>query len=127
MTSKDSFKNVDNWLNTIDGYPNTKGILKVLVGCKSDQEASRQITKEEAVKKGMGCDDTVFMVAKEREMLYFETSALKATGVKELFQAITERLLLTEDKSEKQSASTSAQLLHDRVPKGNALPMMQCC
>ena len=81
VTNKSSFENIDKWVNDINNYPETKGILKVLVGCKVDLQSKRQVSKEEGMKK-----------AKELEMNFYETSALTDEGVRVLFEDIGKML-----------------------------------
>ena len=46
ITDRQSFKDIENWLAEIDKYGN-ENVVKLLVGNKSDLEASRQVKAEE--------------------------------------------------------------------------------
>ena len=91
MTSKESFYNTSHWLEQISASPDHANFMKVLVGCKIDQEELRKVSKQEGASKGMNCCST--FLAKENDMLFFETSALKSIGIDAMFQAISKELL----------------------------------
>jgi Ras-related protein Rab-1A len=46
ITDRQSFKDIENWLAEVDKYGN-ENVVKLLVGNKSDLEASRQVKTEE--------------------------------------------------------------------------------
>ena len=82
VTNKTSFENIDKWAAESNNYPENKGMLKVLVGCKVDLEDERQVSKEEGMKK-----------AKEIGISFYETSALTNKGVDVLFNDIAKMLV----------------------------------
>ena len=47
ITDRESFENVRTWIQEIEKY-SKPGVCKVLVGNKCDQEAQREVSKEEA-------------------------------------------------------------------------------
>ena len=73
ITKEESFEHIQNWLKDCKELaPNT--VILVLVGNKTDLEESRVIAKERGE-----------ILAKENNMLFFETSALNGNGVQEAF------------------------------------------
>eukprot|EP01098_Paradermamoeba_levis_P011037 TRINITY_DN4683_c0_g1_i1.p1 TRINITY_DN4683_c0_g1~~TRINITY_DN4683_c0_g1_i1.p1 ORF type:complete len:235 (-),score=61.84 TRINITY_DN4683_c0_g1_i1:32-736(-) len=75
ITKYESFENVNRWFNEIRDY-GSLDIVVVLIGNKYDLRAERTVEREEAEK-----------FAKNLSLSYFETSALDATNIEEMFQA----------------------------------------
>jgi len=74
ITKEESFEHIQTWLKDCKELaPRT--VLLVLVGNKSDLEEQRVISKERG-------ED----LAKENNMMFFETSALNGNGIEEAFQ-----------------------------------------
>jgi small GTP-binding protein len=70
ITNKESFESIQNfWLDEVENYADP-GTLLVLVGNKSDARDSQQVDTE-----------TARQFAKEKNMLFFETSAKTAEHV----------------------------------------------
>jgi len=46
VTDRDSFKAIKNWIQEIEKYAQ-EGVIKILVGNKSDMTSERQVTREE--------------------------------------------------------------------------------
>ncbi len=76
-TKRESFKNIDNWINFIKKSNKTLPII--LIGNKSDLE--REIGEEEGRKK-----------AEELEIDFYETSALTGENVNEVFNAMLNKV-----------------------------------
>lgn len=76
-TKKESFENIDNWINFIKKSNKTLPII--LIGNKSDLE--REIGEEEGRKK-----------AEELEIDFYETSALTGENVNEVFNAMLNKV-----------------------------------
>ena len=76
VTEKKSFQNVTTWVECIDKFAKSN-VLKILVGNKTDLEDKRVITTEEGKK-----------LAEENGLKYYEISALKITGLHEMFEDI---------------------------------------
>ena len=74
ITKEESFEHIQTWLKDCKELaPRT--VLLVLVGNKSDLEEQRVISKERGEN-----------LAKENNMMFFETSALNGNGIEEAFQ-----------------------------------------
>ncbi|KAH0785497.1 small GTP-binding protein [Histomonas meleagridis] len=71
ITNRDSFSNVQSWLDDVLDLANTNAIT-ILIGNKSDLSEKRQVTTAEAEQ-----------FANERSMFYFETSAKTGDNVKQ--------------------------------------------
>ena len=85
LTNKNSFKCVENWINTIRDYSNKR---IGLFGNKSDL-SKREVNKEE-----------IDSLCQKEDILYFETSALLKTGISEGFKEIAN--LIYKEKKEKE-------------------------
>ena len=75
ITRRVSFQNCVKWLEDIQSYGSEKALV-ILVGNKLDLKDRRQVSYEEGEK-----------FAKMNNLIFFETSALDATGVEEMFSA----------------------------------------
>jgi small GTP-binding protein len=73
ITNKDSFKNVLKWIEDCKNF-SPKEILFVLIGNKCDLSEKREVNEEEGKK-----------IAKEYNMIFFETSAKDNINISELF------------------------------------------
>ena len=81
ITNKQSFNNVINWIN-LAFEKNKNSIVNFLVGNKNDKEEERAVTKEEGEN-----------LAKEKKLLFLETSAKKDNNVQKLFYYILYKFL----------------------------------
>ena len=81
ITSKKTFENVVTWLNECKDMC-YKDILICLVGNKTDLEDKRVVSTEEGQK-----------FADDNNLLFFETSALNGSNIKELFNAAATNLV----------------------------------
>eukprot|EP00611_Tribonema_gayanum_P002355 TRINITY_DN11722_c0_g2_i1.p1 TRINITY_DN11722_c0_g2~~TRINITY_DN11722_c0_g2_i1.p1 ORF type:complete len:197 (+),score=72.48 TRINITY_DN11722_c0_g2_i1:202-792(+) len=77
VTDRDSFQNVKQWLHEIDRYA-CENVNKLLVGNKSDLEAKRAVTTEEAKE-----------FADSLGIEFLETSAKNATNVDSAFMTMS--------------------------------------
>ena len=80
VTSKKTFLNVKNWVDSIRKEVNNKVVI-ILVGNKIDKEAQREVKKEEG-------ED----LAEEFNLPFFECSALSGEGINEPFMELAKRL-----------------------------------
>lgn len=75
ISSKESFNELDRWMNEIKAWANNPTI--VLVGNKCDKN-SRQVTRDEG-----------FNYAQENNIaLFFEVSALNGTNISDMFSSL---------------------------------------
>jgi len=81
LTDKDSFDHLKSWLSDVDKHAK-EGVMKVLVGNKSDLTNKRQIS-EDAAKE----------FAKKYGMEYIETSAKDSSNVDDLFVRTTKNFM----------------------------------
>ena len=76
VTERKSFQNVTTWVECIDKFAKSN-VLRILVGNKTDLEDKRVVTNEEGKK-----------LAEANGLKYYEISALKITGLHEMFEDI---------------------------------------
>ena len=76
VTERKSFQNVTTWVECIDKFAKSN-VLRILVGNKTDLEDKRIISKEEGKS-----------LAEQNGLKYYEISALKITGLHEMFEDI---------------------------------------
>jgi Ras-related protein Rab-5C len=76
ITQNSSLEKAKSWIRELQRQADP-AIVIALCGNKTDLEARRQVTQEEAQK-----------YAEEEGLLWFEASAKSGTGVKEIFTAI---------------------------------------
>jgi len=81
ITDEQSFLNVIYWLEQIEKHATANPIV-ILLGNKSDLEQDREVTLERGQQ-----------LAKDYEILFFETSARKAININECFQSIIKQVI----------------------------------
>ncbi|CAJ1073755.1 ras-related protein Rab-15-like [Xyrichtys novacula] len=81
ITNRLSFQHLAMWAGDVDEFAPDK-VQRILVGNKSDDEPSRQVTKEQGSK-----------LAETYGMDFFETSASTSTNINESFTRATELVL----------------------------------
>ena len=81
ITSKESFENLDMWINLTNENCGTNAI-NFLVGNKSDLEKEREVSKEEGEE-----------FAKKYDLIFIETSAKNNDNVGKLFEFFTYKLI----------------------------------
>ena len=104
VTNRDSFKNLDNWLEVIENNA-SDNVLKILIGNKVDLVDDIEIKKEEGQQ-----------FANRYNMQFIETSAKLDTNVSEAFETLAKLMIefnskqvpLTQKKTEKKKLSSSA-------------------
>lgn len=89
VTSRESFSHCETWLEAVKSSAQTSAVV-VLVGNKIDRSDERMVEQEEAARFGS-----------ENGLPYYETSAAECTGVPQLFESITRKMLerLEEEKT----------------------------
>jgi small GTP-binding protein len=80
ITKKESFEHIQTWLKDCQELT-PKSVIMVLVGNKIDLEDQRVISKEQGEN-----------LAKEKNMMFFETSALNGEGIQIAFQKCIEEV-----------------------------------
>jgi Ras-related protein Rab-1A len=104
VTNRDSFKNLDNWLEVIENNA-SDNVLKILIGNKVDLVDDIEIKKEEGQQ-----------FANRYNMQFIETSAKLDTNVSEAFETLAKLMIefnskqvpLTQKKTENKKLSSSA-------------------
>ena len=81
ITEKESFENIQNWIDLAFSNSNSVGI-NFLVGNKSNIENERQISKDSAKD-----------LANEKNLIFFETSAKSNDNVEKVFEFFTYKLI----------------------------------
>ena len=81
ITSKESFENLDMWINLTNENCGTNAI-NFLIGNKSDLEKEREVSKEEGEE-----------FAKKYDLIFIETSAKNNDNVGKLFEFFTYKLI----------------------------------
>ena len=76
VTEQKSFQNVTTWVECVDKFAKSN-VLRILVGNKTDLEDKRVISTEEGKK-----------LAESNGLKFYEISALKITGLYEMFEDI---------------------------------------
>ena len=80
ITDRQSFKDIETWLAEVDKFGN-ENVVKLLVGNKSDLEASRQVKTEE----GKNLADSL-------GIKFLETSAKDAINVEKAFTTLSNEI-----------------------------------
>jgi small GTP-binding protein len=81
VTNQESFDNVKRWIQEISKY-SSDGIVKILVGNKTDLANIRVISKDQGEK-----------MAEEIDAMYFETSAKSGSNISQVFEESLRRML----------------------------------
>lgn len=84
VTSRTSFDNLDTWFNELDTYTPSKDVVKIIIGNKIDEEAKRQVTREEGI-----------ALARRYNTLFIECSAKTKTGIQQAFEELVHKILET--------------------------------
>ena len=87
VTIAQTLENIKFWMNDLSQYENPKNMVLGLAANKSDKTPEDQFV----VPKGR-------KLAADNEMIFQETSALTAAGIKELFKGIAEAIVSKKDK-----------------------------
>lgn len=80
-TREESFENISNWVKQVEKHA-APGVEKILIGNKSDMLDQKVIVKERGEE-----------MAKDNNMSFFETSALKGTGINDAFEFISRKII----------------------------------
>ena len=107
VTERKSFQNVTTWVECIDKFAKSN-VLRILVGNKTDLEDKRVVTKKKRKK-----------LAEAHGLKYYEISALKITGLHEMFEDIAKEYVEIYE----QKAYKNFQLKKEEIKKKNKL----CC
>ena len=91
LTNKDSFKNVEIWIEDIKNFGNQEMTL-LIVGNKSDMEDKRQVKNEE-----------ILEFVQKYNYNYLEVSALTGDNVKTCFETISKNMAIDHENSQNMS------------------------
>jgi small GTP-binding protein len=80
-TREESFENISNWVKQVEKHA-APGVQKILIGNKSDMTDLKVISKQRGEE-----------MAKDNNMVFFETSALQGTGINEAFETISRKII----------------------------------
>lgn len=81
VTSRESFKHVEDWLNEISTFCGEDDCVLLLVGNKIDLEAREVPTAEGQA------------FARSKNMVFIETSAKTTTGIRQTFEELVQKVL----------------------------------
>lgn len=82
VTDRETFDELNSWLEELNRYANRPGIVKMLVGTKIDQESRREVSYDERM-----------VWAAAHNTLFVETSAKTGEGVECAFEKLVERII----------------------------------
>lgn len=105
ITHRESFEHVDDWLREASRYAK-EGVMKMIVGNKSDRDADRQVSVEDGSQ-----------LADKNGMEFIETSSRNATNVDAAFRLIAQQLI----QLKKTQGIAPGQTANIRVGKGQAI------
>ena len=112
ITDKNSFSHIKNWMIDIDKFAK-QGVLKVLVGNKTDLEDQRKIIKEEGES-----------LAKKYGINFFEVSAKDNINIEQLFLETVKSLLEKNDNGLNEENGNSIVLNNNKI---NLKKKKKCC
>ena len=81
ITSRRTFKDLNQWIRQINDYQDISEFPIIIVGCKVDLEDKREVSTEEG-----------HTFAAKYKCPFFETSARTGKGVKEAFSALIQKV-----------------------------------
>lgn len=90
MTDKESFEHVTEWLKEVDKHSPPEETIRMLIGNKSDETKSRQVTAED-----------IKNFTKTTGIPVIETSAKLGTKIEEAFSTITRKLIILKGDKDK--------------------------
>ncbi|KAM3134013.1 hypothetical protein pb186bvf_013855 [Paramecium bursaria] len=123
VTSRDSFENINRWIEETKAYANDK-ITLVLIGNKTDLQDKRVISTEEGSQ-----------YAKKHDLLFFEASAKTGQNVDKIFQEAADQVLKKIENRDVDATNESigirigSQLTEDMIErqKENQKKQATCC
>ena len=84
LTNRKSLENVKNWYNELNEFINNPDLPVMIIGNKKDLSEKRVITNQDAINMTQSLTGS-----KNRNVLYFETSALTGENVEDAFRLIS--------------------------------------
>jgi small GTP-binding protein len=84
LTNRKSFENITNWINELNEFIDSKDLPVMIIGNKRDLTEKRVISNQEAVSMSQALTRS-----SNRNILYFETSALTGENVEDAFRLIS--------------------------------------
>ncbi len=93
ITDKQSFENVKNWIHEVEKFAN-ESVCMMIVGNKTDKEASRQVTYAEGA-----------AFAEHYKVPFIETSAKAGTHIDEAFMTISRKIYAAQNAHAKKHLS----------------------
>lgn len=84
VTRRETFNNIETWLEELGHYAGANDVVKMLVGNKSDLVKQREVTRAE----GEEC-------ARKHALLFIEASAKTSEGVAQAFDELVQKIIDT--------------------------------
>lgn len=119
ITNESSFFKVNYWLGQAREL-SAKDITFVLIGNKADLDSQRKVSQKSALD-----------LARNNNMLFFETSCLTSENVESAFMQLVQRLYGKEEKAQKKTESTHSVLRGISIQGNNSVKenpeKAKCC
>jgi Ras-related protein Rab-1A len=126
ITNRESFDQVNYWLDEIHLHREHVSIPKVLVGNKKDLDKDKDKDKDKDVNERKVTTEEGRSLALKNKMIFFETSAFTGENVNEVFNALTKCILMQKTKAIVQQNIAFSK--NHPLPKNHSsLPKKSCC
>ncbi|KAJ2857126.1 Ras- protein Rab-18 [Coemansia erecta] len=109
VSNRESFDNLDTWVEELNTYCSNEDIVKMVVGNKIDKESERQVSRKEGLE-----------YARKHQTLFLECSAKTKIGVQQAMEELVTKIVETPALWRKSSPSKGTVHVNDSVPSGLA-------
>eukprot|EP01064_Diplonema_japonicum_P024096 TRINITY_DN34576_c0_g1_i1.p1 TRINITY_DN34576_c0_g1~~TRINITY_DN34576_c0_g1_i1.p1 ORF type:complete len:204 (+),score=24.02 TRINITY_DN34576_c0_g1_i1:43-654(+) len=117
ITDEESFEKLDSWMEEIDNYKSFPDVVKLLVGNKTDLEASRKVSASRAEE-----------FARKHSMMWIEVSAKTKEGIAQAFRELVNKIFDTDSLMAHATSSKKTGVnLSNKKPEGSSQGGGLCC